>query len=337
MIEYKEKVKFLDEEGNVLNPGYSLRMNFIYGKERIKVRESRIKEWDFYQFIKNDWVFQFTIGHASLFGSYSINVFNMKTNEVYGLCELELHNKDKVIYENNTEVDHTLEVIRKKYQISFKLKNGKRILEYTGKHKKFGHVHMKAVIDNNYDNDKLVILTPFFESSKMFYLNYKENYYKADIDCEFGSSFKLSVKDATGLLDCGRGYWPYRQEWYWSNMSTILFNHNFGWNLGWGFGNLKNATENIFFYDNKGYKLKEIKMVKKTDKVLSNVTLDDTDGIFHAELCAFYDNFTHTDMIYIHNQCHQVYYKAKGYIIIDGKKIAFNNVTCFLEHANNQW
>lgn len=34
--------------------------------------------------------------------------------------------------------------------------------------------------------------------------------------------------------------------------------HLYGFNLGYGFGNTENATENMFYYDDEAYKLDQI-------------------------------------------------------------------------------
>lgn len=337
MNEIKEKTPILDKNGSPLNPGYSFKMNYIYNRELVKAREERTKEWDFYQFIKNDWVLQMTIGHSSLFSSFSTTLFNLKTGERYNESRLELYKKGKIVYDKNPEEDHTLVAQKKNFLMKYKLENGIRDLKVKAKSKKYGNVSIDVKAENDYDNDKMVILTPFFESDKMFYLNYKENYYKADIDITFGQ-FKLSLSNAKGLMDWGRGYWPYKQEWYWGNATFNIQGHDAGYNIGWGFGNLKNATENMFFYDHKGYKLGVLDVENNPDKPMSKVVVKDPEDRFYLKMTPIYDNYSQTKILYIDTYCHQVYYNVTGYFRLDDKtKISFTDVTAFLEHAVNKW
>ena len=78
-------------EGYVINPGFSTSMDWNFDKSKVHTRESRIKEWEFYQLLDGDWVFQATVGHASIFGSYSVRLFNLMTKESYSLERLEFH------------------------------------------------------------------------------------------------------------------------------------------------------------------------------------------------------------------------------------------------------
>lgn len=334
--EIKTKKEVLRENGDVFNPGFSYKYNFLYKRERINKRFSRVKEWDFYQFTKNDWLIQFTIGHASLFVNYSFLVLNIKTGERYGANHLLLKSKMNPNLEINPEIDHNVYYKNNKFEMSITLENNKRILYYKGKYKDNDLMTLKLIIDNDINNDKMCILTPFYESTKMFYLNFKENYYNASF--EFKKNKKnIKLQGLKGVLDFGRGFLPYKQEWYWGNSTSSINNHDFSFNIGWGFGDTSLSSENIFFYDRKGYKLDKLIVKKKDDSIMSNVIIDDNNGIFHLEMEAIYDNYTHTDFLYIHNKCHQVFYKAKGYIIINNNKISFSDCLMFLEHAKNMW
>ena len=66
-------------------------------------------------------------------------------------------------------------------------------------------------------------------------------------------------KDSSfGILDWGRGVWPFHNEWYWSNGTGCLNGEIFGFNLGCGFGNTDTASENILFYKGKSHKLGKV-------------------------------------------------------------------------------
>lgn len=337
MNEVKNKIKALNEDGSPNNPGYSYRMNYLYNRESIKVRESRIKEWDFYQFIQKDWVLQMTIGHASLFESFSINLFNINTGERFSESRIAFHKYGIVSYERDPEVEHEIEAHTKDFQISFKLENNQRIFFVNAKSKKYGNVLVKGRVKNYPENDKMVILTPFHKSRRMFYLNYKENYYQANFEIKFGD-FIISLNEAHGLLDFGRGYWPFKQEWFWGSASFKVENYFVGFNIGWGFGDLTKASENMFFFNHKGYQLGELTCEKDFNVPLSKAVIQDKYGNFYLEMVPIYDNFTKTKVLYVDNSCHQVYYKVNGYYRINENMIIeFKDVTAFLEHAKNQW
>ena len=320
-----------------VTPFFDTHMTYQYDRSSIPVRLSRIKEWDFYQFIKGDLVVQATIGHASIFSSFDSCIYNLKTHEKIRSSHLELLRRNNPIYEANPEKDHELVVKRKDYYLSIKLENGFRRIIHKSK-----TFDLDLIIENDYKQDKMVILTPFFESDKHFYLNYKENYYTVEGRLKITNSKtnwdgEYNFDGATGLLDCGRGYFPYRHEWYWSSASFNLDDGSkLGWNLGWGFGNLIN-TENIFFYNSKGYKLNIIESNIENGFIEKNLHLEDDKHIFSVDLIPIHNNISKTKVLWIDNYCDQIFSKATGYVIVDGRKIEFENMTCFLEHATNKW
>ena len=55
-----EKTKLLDKKGNLIQKGYATKMNFIYNKENVKSFPLKLKEWNFYQFIKDTYSLQLT-------------------------------------------------------------------------------------------------------------------------------------------------------------------------------------------------------------------------------------------------------------------------------------
>ncbi len=313
-----------------VTPFFNTHMTYHYDRSFVPTRLSRIKEWDFYQFLKGDWIVQATIGHASLFSSFDSTLFNLKTKEKYRSSHLELIRKKDPLYEPNPEEDHELVVNRKNFYLSIKLENGYRHIVHKSK-----TFDLDLMVKNDYDQDKMVILTPFNEGDKFFYLNYKENYYEVNGRLLFNDK-EYNFDGATGLLDCGRGYFPYRHEWYWSSGSFFVDDIPFGFNLGWGFGNLVN-TENIFFYNHKGYKLDKMETNVENGFINKHLTLEDNNHIFHLEMEPFHNNISETKVLWINNHCDQIFFKTSGWFIIDGKKYSFENKVAFLEHANNQW
>ena len=314
-----------------INPFFDTHMSCEYDRNQIPKRLSRIKEWDFYQFIKGDWVVQATIGHASIFSSFDSCIFNLKTGEKYRSSKIELLKRNDPIYESNPEKDHELVVKRKNYYLSITLKDGYRHIVHKSK-----TFDLDLMIKNDYNQDKMVILTPFSEGDKYFYLNYKENYY--DVKGRLLFDNKEWVFDgATGLLDSGRGVWPYRHEWYWGSASFVLDdNTKIGWNIGWGFG-CNTHTENILFVNGKGYKLDKIESNIENGFINKPLHLEDNNHIFSIDVEPMHNNISDTKVLWINNHCDQIFSSATGYIIIDGKKIEFKNKTCFLEHAINRW
>lgn len=329
-------INALTPDGKPNQPGYCFRNYYVYNKQNVRCRESRLKEWEFYQFIKDNYVMQLTIGHASLFDSFSFNFFDTDTGNKWEFGKLKLHFKGQFVYPN-PELSHNLCYKTSNYEISFVNDNGNRTLHFACKSRKYGNVRADFNITNTVDNDKMVILTPFDGNEHQFYLNYKENYHNVTAQVVIGNQ-TYTFDKLVGLVDSGRGYWPFKQDWVWSSLTTKIDGKNFGWNLGWGFGNLTNATENMLFVNNKGVQLGQLNVqIDYENQPTSLVKITDKNGILDVTLTPYYDNYTTTDFVYIHNSCHQVFYKANGTATVEGTTYKIDNVRCFLEHAHNQW
>lgn len=330
-----EKVDVLNDDGTCKSPGYCFRYLFNYNRENIKARESRIKEWEFYQFIEDNWVMQFTIGYASIFDSYSFNFFNIETGQKYEFGKLKLHKKKEIIYPN-PEQSFDIKYKSKNFNIRFENNDGLRKINFSCLNKKHGNVTAEVLINGDLNNEKMCILTPFKENNRQFYLNYKENYYDCKAKIQIADKH-YEFNNLKGLVDSGRGYWPYKQEWVWSSLTSSIEEHDFGWNLGYGFGDLSYATENMIFFDHKGIQLGHLYFDFQTENSMKTVFIKDENGIFEATLEPLFDNYTHTDFIWIHNKCHQVFYNASGTIKIEGKQYKFSDIKCFMEKAKNHW
>jgi hypothetical protein len=254
MIRRDDKVEIFDELGNLINIGYSFKMNFLYNHKQAKAKEERIKEWDFYQFTNGERVIQLTIRHASLFDNYSVNIFNLTDERRYSISKVRLHRKDKIAYENDLDSPHELLVKMKNFAMSFIVSPSSIALKIGGQNKKYGLFSLEINVKKDPSADKIVILTPFYESKKMFYLNFKENYYEADAKIKMKDLF-VKLDNLNGVLDFGRGYRPRDNERYRSSLAAKVDEHIIAWNLGWGFGDLSKTSENMFFIDGKGIKL----------------------------------------------------------------------------------
>lgn len=329
----KEKVLLLNKKGHLNYKGYSTKMNFIYNKENIKCGPFKLKEWNFYQLIKNNYVVQLTIGHVSYATSVTATLIDLNTGVKDEINVMKFFNKPKL--DLNPENESLNEFIEKDFNMTFEVLKDKRILKFKGSNKKYKDVDIYLELKNDVDNEKMVIATPF-KRKNQFYLNYKENYYIANGYVRFDDK-EIDFNLSTGLLDWGRGVWPYKHEWFWGSLSYNCDEYNLGFNIGWGFGDLSNATENMYFYNNKAYKVGELIVKRNIDNYMDKWVLYDKDENIYLEFSPTYDNYTENKLVVVDTHCNQVYGKFKGYIKVNDKKIEINNLLGFIEHAVNRW
>lgn len=183
----------------------------------------------------------------------------------------------------------------------------------------------------------LVINIPFDEYKTAFYYNHKINCMTARGRAVYkGKEYRFG-EDAFGLLDWGRGVWPFHNEWYWSNGTGVVNGKIFGFNLGTGFGNTSQATENMLFYDGGYCKIGRVRFERQAD-YNQPWHLHDEEGRLDLTLEPLYDRTTRTKVLFIDNCCHQMFGGFSGQAVLDdGTILQIKNLPAFAEHAVNNW
>lgn len=322
------------QDGKLNACGYATHMNFTYNKKGQKLPTLGLKEWDFYQIVCGRKVLQMTIGHVSYLSQISAYIFDLDTGKRAGLSKVLVGSRRiKKQLSHNPELPSKTQYFSNKLKIQFEVTDKKRRLTLSKMDKYGVFAEIDVTLTNLSDEkDKMVIATPF-DKPKQWYLNYKENCFVCNGYARIGD-MEMDVKDGNGVIDWGRGVWPRKHQWIWGNGSTLVNGKHFGFNIGWGFGVTDNATENMFFYDNKAYKLQDVKEIRNGDKL----RYVDTDKRFVFDVEPLYDNYTQTKAVVVNNSCHQYWGTWSGYVILDdGTRLDIPPFVAFCEHANNNW
>ena len=327
------------QPGPVLNkkgspyPGYSTKSVLKFERKAIKASPFRIKEWDFYQVTDRNVCLQFTIGHAAYAGQVGIMFFDFAKGKMLAekgtFLVLPLHS---LHLPENAEEDHIISYHKKAGEMQFEVKGDVRKL-----YCKWEDFEADIVLTRQNSNS-LVINIPFDESPKAFYYNHKINCMLAQGLVKYeGKEYHFLPKDSFGLLDWGRGVWPFHNEWYWSNGTGYIDGKIFGFNLGRGFGNTEAATENILFYGDTVHKLGEVKFDFSSDYMLP-WHIYDQEGKLDLTLKPLYDRTTRTKLLWVDNCCHQMFGEFSGKALLeDGTELKIDNIISFAEHAVNNW
>ena len=326
-------------EGPVLNrdgspnPGYSTKNILKYDRSAIKAPPYRIKEWDFYQVTDNRMCMQFTIGHAAYAGQVCAMLFDFAKGE-------KIAEKGKFLVlpfgslhmPEDAEADNILEYKKKAGVMRFETISDQRHL-----YCKWDDFETDIVLTRKNDNS-LVINVPFDESPKAFYYNHKINCMTAEGFVKYnGGEYHFTPDKSFGLLDWGRGVWPFHNEWYWSNGSGYVDSKIFGFNLGRGFGNTNAATENILFFGDSVHKLGDVQFERGTD-YMQPWHLYDNDKRLDFLFTPVYDRTTRTKLLWVDNCCHQMFGSFTGTAVLDDNTVLhIENLISFAEHAVNNW
>ncbi len=327
----------LDKNGELIIPGYAKSMLFDYNREQVKAGPFSLKEWDFYQVISGDHVLQMTIGHVSYMASFSAMLFSVVTGEKKSFTVLKPLPLRSMNMPLNPEKPNIISVKGKNYEMCFETREGERVLKLHATDTAVGNIDIDLSLGNDTANEKLVIATPFFKK-KQFYLNYKEHYYGVSGSAQFGDMRIRPGERDTALLDWGRGVWPFKHEWFWGSGCAYINGGRFGFNIGWGFGDLQYATENMFFWNGKAYKLGKLHVERDEKDYMKPWKFRDEEGRFEFTMTPVYDRYTETKALVIDTHCHQIFGRYNGFAVLpNGEKIEVRDLMAFCEHAENRW
>src|SRR5690625_7877790 len=115
----------LDENGVLLQKGYSTQSVLTYDRSAIKAKPWQIKEWDFYQISNEKYCLQMVIGHVSYAGDVSITLFEFDTGKKYNVSKMLTLPFNSLQMRASAE-SGDLKYIHVDIQMSFEIKDNQR-------------------------------------------------------------------------------------------------------------------------------------------------------------------------------------------------------------------
>ena len=327
----------LDEKGVLTQRGYATKPILTYCRSHIKAPPWRIKEWDFYQVCNDDYCAQFTIGHTAYAGALTVTFFRFEdgmrrdrtTTLLLPFGSLKKpETSEKGISASKGGVCISFDVEPKRRVLKCKTTANKTTLE----------MEAEIVLTRPHDIS-VVMATPFKEYKEAFYYNEKISCMPAEGYFKIGEEeFLFKPDSAFGLLDWGRGVWPWSTEWYWGSGSGLVDGVPFGFNIGYGFGDTSAASENMIFYNHEASKISEVTFDLAAGGYMSPKKFSSDDGSFEMDFVPVYDRYVENKILFINTKCHQVFGKFSGKVRLkDGKELEIKDFTAFTEHAINHW
>lgn len=328
----------LDTHGSLAQRGWMRSPLLQYRRTGIKASALRIKEWNYYCILTKDHGIALTVADNGYLGLYAINVFDFTNNtettgviiEPFTLGKLNLPESP---LNGDTHVKH------KKVRMHFEHREGKRILHFNmpGLSKNKG-IHGEIVLRER-NRDAMVIATPFPQNPNAFYYNYKMNCLAAEGQYTLGDrSYRFDPTNSFGVLDWGRGVWPYSDAWYWGNASGLVNGKPFGFNIGYGFGDTSAASENMLFYDGVAHKLEQVTFLFDKKDFLKPWKFSSSDKRFELDFVPAIDRYSNTNLWLLQSVQHQVFGYFSGTVILDdGASLHLDRLLGFAEYVLNKW
>lgn len=327
----------LDAKGNIAEPGWSKKQLQVYDRSQIKAPKIRIKEWDYYLVVGDTFAVAFTLSDDGYVGLQSVSLLNFEEKWEHTETILDAFPMGKFhLPSNSSEGDVCYDNGR--LSMKYLLENETRHIVCDFKNFYQNKPFSCDIVLHQPDMDTMVIATPWTKK-RHFYYNQKINCMRAEGWAEYdGVRYEFYPKRNFGTLDWGRGVWTYDNTWLWGSGNCDVDGHAFGFNIGYGFGDTKAATENVIFYDGKAHKIDDVTFHIPADDYLKPWSFSSSDGRFEMEFHPVLDRAANLDFKVIVSNQHQVFgYMSGTAILDDGTKIKIKDMLCFAEKVHNRY
>lgn len=341
-IEITQAIPLLDEQGNLTQPGYAKRLLPVYDRKKVKGGLTRLKEWDYYYVGNDRYGVALTVADNSYMGLDSISFLSFEDKP------WEITRSPMSVFPMgrtglpSTSAEGITASSGKRHALLFQAADGQRNL--TAHMDRFRgqeaiDVHLTLTDE---PEESMVICTPFGKPGH-FYYNQKINCMRAQGTVRIGEIvYQFRPEDSFAVLDWGRGVWTYHNTWYWGSASGLVDGVEFGFNIGYGFGDTSAATENMLFYQGKAHKLSRvdfgIPLSRGKECYLSPWYMTSDDGRFEMNFVPVIDRASCTDAKLIKSDQHQVFGRYTGTAVLDdGTKLQVKDLMGFAEKVENKW
>ena len=328
----------LDGWGELREPGWSRSMVQTYERAAIKAPAWRIKEWDYYLILADDFAGAFTISDDGYIGLQSVSLLT------FG--EVPWEHTETVLNAfpmgsvglPESSASGTSSYEDKRLQMSFSVEDATRHIRCAFRDFFEGKPLVANITLRQPPMDSLVIATPW-DKRHHFYYNQKINCMRASGWIEFdGRRYEFDPSTDFGTLDWGRGVWTYDNTWYWGSGNADVDGHAFGFNIGYGFGNTAAASENVVFWDGVAHKLDDVSFNIPESGYTDPWTFTSSDGRFEMDFVPVLDRAANLDYKLIVSDQHQVFGRMSGTAILDdGTPAHIKDVMCFAEKVHNRY
>ncbi|MDR1805266.1 MAG: DUF2804 domain-containing protein [Clostridium sp.] len=326
-------------DGSLREPGWSRKPVQIYSRASVKAPKIRLKEWDYYLVIGQGFGVSLTIADNGYMGLATVSFLDYENATSIDKSIPTLFPMGKLNLPEDSTKPGVTAFSSGKAMLRFDVRAGTRRLTCT--HKKFhnGKDFSCDILLSEPPMDSITIATPWKEDKLAFYYNRKINCMPASGWCEL-DGVRRAFNPATdfGTLDWGRGVWTYDNRWKWGSGNGVIDGKPFGFNLGYGFGDITAASENLIIYDGVGHKLDDVTFVFDKNDYMKPWKWTSSDGRLEADFVPVFDHATYVNAGVLCTDGHQVFGKLTGYCVLDdGTRLELKELFCFAEDVRMKY
>jgi len=341
--ELKEPGSLLHPDGSLTNAGWARQPllecnleNANFYKNMKFWQPMRIKIWDYYAVTTPTHFFSFTISDVGYIGSIFAYVIDFASGE-YHEETLTIPLAQNVSLPRGSESGDSI-FDNGKVRLHFRVEGDKRTVKVNWPGFYNGALKADLVIDQPSNHESMVIVIPI--KDKRFYYNRKINCMPASGSVEYqGKIFTMNPANCFANLDWGRGIWEYKSFWVWSSASGLLEDgRRVGLNMGFGFGDTSQATENCLILDGVIHKLELINYSYSNKDFKAPWSMKSEDGRLDLLFTPFFERVAKTDLKVLSSEVHQMFGKYNGTVITDqGEILQIRDLIGWSEEHHAKW
>lgn len=328
----------LDAQGQLVEAGWSRSLLQAYCRDDIRAPKWRIKEWDYYLVLHDDFGVAFTISDDGYIGLQSVSLLDFANKWEHTETILNAFPMGKLHMPASSQKG-CCRYQDKRLCMEFQIQDNTRTIHCAFENFYKGKRFCCDITLQQPSMDSMVIATPWKKKKTAFYYNQKINCMRASGSVSFdGKTYRFDPQKDFGTLDWGRGVWTYDNTWYWGNGNTIINGKPFGFNVGYGFGDTSAASENMLLYDGVAHKLDDVEFHIPEDSYLTPWTITSSDHRFDMQFTPILDRCAKTSALVIVTDQHQVFGYLQGSAVLDdGTVLHINDMLCFFEKVHNRY
>ena len=337
--EITKQQDLLNAEGVIAQPGWAKSPYWKYNHKNIATAKLRIKEWDYYCILSDTAGIALTLSDMGYLGFIGISVFDFTKGKEISNSRMAAFPMGKWNMPTSS-ASGVSKFSDKNITIQFSASGNRRVLNFSwDRFHKGRNLSGNIILTQQKDSDSIVVATPFKENKTAFYYNQKINCLSAQGGFSLGAEkTDFAPQGAFGVLDWGRGVWTYANTWYWGSTSGMVDGTPFGFNIGYGFGNLSTHSENALFYNGKLHKLDRVQFKIPEETYLDPWHFSDNKGRFTMEFIPVLDRSSKTNLVLLQSDQHQVFGRFSGRAVLDdGTILNIRNCMGFAEKVCNRW
>ena len=334
----------LDSRGHLVEEGWASSLIKTYSREAVKASALRKKEWDYYYILDQDKeiFLTFTISDLGYIGLSALAWIDFKSGKFSQTDEMSILPLGKTGLPPDSS-SGTVSYKGKKLSIHYDVSGGVRKITaqapaLTAPDGGTGF-SCDLILTENPKDDSMVIATSWRENRKAFYYNQKINNMTVSGKARLGSAeYIFNPENSFGGLDWGRGFWTYKNRWFWSSASGKIGKDIFGFNLGYGFSDRTPASENMLFFNGRAHKLGEVLFSYNPENYNAPWKISDNENRLLLDFVPRVDRNSRTDLGIIKSVQHQVFGLFSGEAVLDsGDRIKIKDFPGFAEDVLNWW